>query len=350
MTRAASIQSFANVISNWRRDLKTYVVRRGTEVVCGTSTFETDPAIAADFSIVRAGLRMTWLRTLGAARVKSFTATSGLGHRFVCHVGDIAEYPFYFRKAYEKELELCAAWLRQDADPVMYDIGANDGFFCSQLAQMLADQRVQIYAVEPVPQTFAKLVQSVRRLELEDRVQPIAAAIVDISRLVSVRFSRGKSLLSKVDLYEGNGRAAVDQTAICAGITLDELCSRVEMNPSLVKIDVEGSEAAALRGAKKLLSGCNRPAILFEYSPFTLKQSGENPGSLVELLCGSELYYVDDLVGQKMPFGATVEQIDNIQWTCNLFAVPRTSNAARKWASALLEARRRLGLAASQIS
>jgi len=346
MTRVAPIRSLANALSDWRRNLREYVVRRGTELMCGTLMFQSDP-IATDFSIVGVGLRMTLLRALGAARIRSFTATSGLGHRFVCHIGDIAEYPFYFRKAYEKELELCAAWLRRDADPAMCDVGANDGFFSSHIAQMLADRKLQICAVEPVPPTFARLVQSVRRLGLEDRVQPIAAAVVDVSRPVRVNFSQGKSLLSKVDLHEGAGRTTGDETAICAGITLDELCSQVAMTPSLVKIDVEGSEAAVLRGAKKLLSGGNRPAILFEYSPFTLKQSGEKPEALVELLRGNDIYYVDDFVGQKMPFGAPVGQFDKIQWTCNLFAVPTTDAASRQWASALREARQRLGLEAA---
>ena len=42
------------------------------------------------------------------------------------------------------------------------------GFFATQLAQMLARQSPEVYAFEPVPTTFVKLVQSVNQLGLND--------------------------------------------------------------------------------------------------------------------------------------------------------------------------------------
>ena len=332
----------ARGLLGWQRDLRTYVVRRGIQIVCGTSAFPSETLVVPDIPLVRAAVRMMWLRALGAVGVKSLVTTSGLGHKFVCHIGDIAEYPFYHRHAYEKELELCAAWLRQEHEPVMYDVGANDGFFSSQIAQMMADRPIQIYAIEPVPLTFAKLVHSVRRLGLENCIQPIAAAVVDDLRLVRVGFYQGKSLLSQVLSQKINNRTG-DEIAISAGINLDELWTFVRRSPNLVKIDVEGSEVAVLRGARNLLSGLSRPAMMIEYSPFALNECGESAGSLVELLEGYDIYYVNDHCGQKMPFGSLIAEIEKIQWTCNLFAVPAVEGSSGRWASALEQARHRLG-------
>jgi hypothetical protein len=55
---------------------------------------------------------------------------------------------------------------------------------------------------------------------------------------------------------------------------------------------------------------------------------------LLELLSGYELHYVDDLSGQKIPFGSPV-QAENIDWICNLFAVPLTEYSNRRWATVL---------------
>ena len=334
------LRRYASRLSGWKRDLKTYVVNRGVQVVCGASAFESE-TVAADIPLARAALGMMWLRVLGAIGVNSIIATSGLGHKFVCHVGDLAEYPFYHRRAYSKELELCAAWLRQESEPVMYDVGANDGFFSSQIAQMMTGRSVQIYAFEPVPATFAKLVQSVRRLGLEDRIQPIAAAVVDDSRLVRIGYSHGMSLLSQVTSEEINRRSGRN-IAICAGVTLDELYSLIRRRPSLLKIDIEGSEVAALRGARNILSRLDKPAIAIEYSPFTLNERGENPRGFSESLKGYTVHYIDDHCGQRMPFGIRVHDVEEINWTCNLFAVPAVEGSSGRWASALEEAQHRL--------
>ena len=45
---------------------------------------------------------------------------------------------------------------------------------------MLAHRTPIIYAFEPVPTTFAKLVQSVQRLGLNNSIVPVPAAVVAI--------------------------------------------------------------------------------------------------------------------------------------------------------------------------
>ncbi|MFH1342289.1 MAG: FkbM family methyltransferase [Pseudomonadota bacterium] len=321
-----------------RQDLRTRIISRGVRAVCGPSTTVPTTA-AANIPLFSAGLRFVWLKVLGAAGIKNFVARSGLGYDFVCHIGDLSEHPYYHRRANENELALCAAWLHDESEPVVLDVGANVGFVSTQLAQMLAARSPTIYAFEPVPTTFAKLVQSVKALGLQDRVQPIAAAILDEPRQVCLSYSLKNSLYAQITPDGLNPRVG-DHLAYAQGDTLDAFCSLKGVRPALLKIDVEGSEVAVLRGASRLLSRSDRPAILIEYNPLTLSECGASERSLSELLAGYALYYVDDLEGQVMPFGSPVSRIDEIAWICNLFAVPEGSSG--RWAAALERAVHRL--------
>jgi FkbM family methyltransferase len=318
--------------SRWRQRLRTYVVNHGIQVMCG-STGDVSAAAATDIPLISGAMRLAWLKALHAVGVTRFVATSGLGYDFVCHTGDLANFPFYFRRAYQAELELCAAWLHAEDSPVVYDIGANAGFISTQLAQMLAGRTPKIYAFEPVPATFAKLAQSVERLGLTASVHPVPAAVVDSPGPVRISYSEKNSLLAQVSPRGLNARVG-DKLAPAKGITLDQFCASVEAFPKLVKIDVEGSEVAVLRGARSLLSRPDRPAILIEHNPVTLRESGYSLRTLIDLLPGYAFHYVDDLGGQKIPFGHPIE-VEKIDWTCNLFAVPLAESSADRWASVL---------------
>jgi FkbM family methyltransferase len=339
---AASDGEARPAAGSWRTDLKNRVVTWGIRVVCGADSTISASA-AADVSVVRAGLGMLWLRTLGALGVRSFVSRSGLGHKFVCHVGDLAEHPFYVPNAFRNELALCAAWLEQETAPVAYDVGANVGFFCTQLAQMVA-KPTQIYAFEPVPTTFVKLVQSVQRLGLADRVHTIAAAVGEDHEPLQMNYSDGNSLYAQIRSDEPNPRAG-SALAYAAAVTLDRFHAAAGATPALIKIDVEGSEIAVLRGAEHLLARVEPPAVMFEYNPMTLAERGASTREFATLLAGYELFYVDDLEGQRLRFGAPVPEVDDIDWICNVFAVPRAAVASGRWAAALARASGRVGAA-----
>jgi FkbM family methyltransferase len=337
----------ANIrLNGWRRELREFVIRRGMKAMCGTADF-VPTSVADDIPLVSGGMRFAWLKALGAVGVKDFVAVSGLGYRFVCHVGDLAEYPFYHRRAYARELALSAAWLESEERPVVYDLGANVGFISTHLAQILEDRSPRIYAFEPVPLTFEKLVRSVRRLGLNDRVHPIAAAVVDELREVRIAWSPGNSMLSQVvpeapGIRHSNGFRHANGFAHATGITIDAFSARTGTHPTLVKMDVEGSEVAALRGARRLLAADDRPAIIFEHNPATLAECGATSAALAELLAGYAFFYVDDFDGQKRPFGSAIESLGSVDWACNIFAAPERQATEERWRSVLKRARTRL--------
>jgi FkbM family methyltransferase len=316
---------------NWRRRLRTHIVSRGVRVMCGSADY-VSADYASDFPLLSGAVRLAWLKALGALGVKSFVTTSGLGYDFVCHTGDLANFPFYDRRAYRAELELCVGWLQGEDSPVVYDIGANDGFISTHLAQMLAGHTPSIYAFEPTPTTLAKLVQSVKRLGLSDSIHPVAAAVIDNPRPVLVSYRERNSLLAQIR-PPGSNPGVGEKIAKAEAVTLDGFSASIGTLPKLIKIDAEGSEAAVFRGAQTLLSRPDRPAILFECSPNALAERGESVATVTDQLHGYALHYVNDYCGQKLPLGEPLDDPEKINWVCNLFAVPRTESAARRWAS-----------------
>ena len=324
---------------NWPWRLRKWIVKKGISIMCPNSSLSTN--VAADIPLFRAGMRLAYVKALAALGISNFVARSGLGYNFVCHVGDLAAFPFYHPGAYRAELELASAWLRMTEQPLAFDVGANEGFFACHLAQMIG-RRGKIYAFEPVPETFAKLAYSVSRLGLTARVKPIPAAVLDSSGLVQLSWPDRNSLMAQVT--PRLNRRADHRLTWANAIPLDTFCALVGSRPSLVKIDAEGSEAAVLRGAAHLLASSEPPAILFEFNPITLAECGEDVDTLAANLTGHILYYVDDLRAQMLPFGEMVENLRKISWICNLFAVPRADAAVRWWAAVSGQVRQRLAM------
>jgi len=79
---------------------------------------------------------------------------------------------------------------------------------------------------------------------------------------------------------------------------------------------------------------------LFEQNPITLRESGVSVRALRDLLPGYRLHYVDDLRGQKIPFGEPIQEADEIDWICNLFAVPLAESSSKRMMSVLTQLRK----------
>ena len=89
-TCTAQVNRVGNLPS-WRQRLRTHVVSRGIQMMCG-STVDVSADAAADIPLVRAAVRLSWLKALNAVGVTRFIATSKIGYDFVCHTGDLANF------------------------------------------------------------------------------------------------------------------------------------------------------------------------------------------------------------------------------------------------------------------
>lgn len=162
-----------------------------------------------------------------------------------------------------------SAWLveqpRLRAGDVVLDVGANIGWY-SVLCDRLAEPGVAIFAFEPDPENAALLRHNLER-NRASRVQVVTTAVSDSEREATLhRFAggnRGRHTL--LPLYSGDD-IAVKTT------TLDHFWSRAGLGTRplrLLKIDIEGHEAAAMRGGAQVLARCE--LLLMEYSPRFLR-------------------------------------------------------------------------------
>lgn len=143
-------------------------------------------------------------------------------------------------------------------DDLFLDIGANAGSY-TVLAAGSAGARV--IAVEPLPATVGRLEENVRLNGLEARVRVVPCVVS--SEPGRRRITSGHDTKNRVVQDEagpGNGPGTVEVEATTVDRLLGGAC------PFIVKLDVEGHEAAVLAGAEAMLASPGPAAILVEIS------------------------------------------------------------------------------------
>lgn len=168
----------------------------------------------------------------------------------------------------------------QDGD-VAIDIGANIGWYSLILDRIAGERKVDIFAFEPDPTNFDLLTENISR-NSATRVSIVQCAVADVTGHQTLHLynksNRGRhSLLA---IHDG-------ETVDVNTVTLDEFWKSSSLGarlPRFIKMDIEGFEFMALRGATSVLSRC--PMVMLEYSPGYMKAASIAPGELVDLMLG----------------------------------------------------------------
>jgi FkbM family methyltransferase len=190
--------------------------------------------------------------------------------------------------------------------PVLLDIGANCGLM--SIPRLILGDVTRVYCAEPDPLNFAALVRNVVANGLAGLVLPDQAAIGAASG--PVRLRRAK--------YPGGHRvvgnaAHGDGTLEVPSYTLDDWCDRLTIDPDLVtyiKVDVQGSEVAVLRGASRLLAR-SHIAWQIEVNPELVEAAGTSVEALCDLCAAHFTHFVDlDKSAQGARAGRTQELKD----------------------------------------
>ncbi len=148
---------------------------------------------------------------------------------------------------YEKEgLRVLLEEMNQQG--VVFDVGANIGYFTCLIAHHCGDAHV--HAFEMGGENFRILKNNIALNGLKN-VVAIWGAVSDTSGVVKVIDSPvGNAVLKIVD-YKIKG----DDLVPVNSISLDDYCVEKNVLPDIVKIDVEGAEMKVLQGMKKILAG-----------------------------------------------------------------------------------------------
>jgi FkbM family methyltransferase len=150
-------------------------------------------------------------------------------------------------------------------EPVVFDVGANEGNYAKSVLELKPSARV--YAFEPHPVTYGRL----------------AALAVGPEHLVAVNAACG-STAGQMVLYDYAGSEGTQHASLHAGviegihhgtanrhdvgvIALDSFVEEHNISHiDLLKIDTEGHELDVLKGTKKLLGEGRIHAVQFEFN------------------------------------------------------------------------------------
>jgi len=173
--------------------------------------------------------------------------------------------------------EQIAVILRARLKPrdIFVDVGANVGYF----SLLAATRCARVISFEPNPACASVLEENIS---------------LNLVKNVDVRRVALSDHCGSADLYfgiPGNLGAASFKTdrgdkVLVPLETLERAMSGI--TPSLIKIDVEGSELAVLRGAISILQRTDAPDVICEISEYSLRCLGTSKDELFEFMgaCG----------------------------------------------------------------
>jgi FkbM family methyltransferase len=163
-------------------------------------------------------------------------------------------HPGYALGTSEPALQATLVEVLQPGD-VFYDLGANVGFF-TLLAARLVGPTGRVIAFEPDPRNAATLRGNIDANDF-DNVQIIEQGVSEQSGTMSFMLAD-----STASHFVGDGAAVAGTTPVPV-TSLDDFLTDGVPAPTVLKLDIEGEEVRALRGAARLLR-THRPTVICE--------------------------------------------------------------------------------------
>jgi len=164
----------------------------------------------------------------------------------------------------------------------VFDVGANVGLYTQAMAEIVGP-RGMVHAFEPVPPTFDTLSQRftdrrrwfnvhLHRLVVSDRPGSV--------EMILPGSDSGQASLRHH--HEAAWTAAEPSTEYPAeATTLDAFVAKHPMRVDFIKIDIEGAELLALRGADRLVTG-QHPILFIEVWERWIADFGYSAGALAD--------------------------------------------------------------------
>jgi FkbM family methyltransferase len=204
-------------------------------------------------------------------------------------VSETVGWTCFRRREWDPHVEACIRSLLRPGMTAI-DVGANLGYFTAVMAQCVGSSG-RVFAFEPVVETFQLLTRTVA-LNADVQVTALRLALGVEEGEIEITYDRRHSGIATMHPDHVSG-----ETQQVTVRTLDALVSGGEVGaPDLMKVDVEGHELEAMRGAVETIRAAT-PAIVFEYNERAARTAGWTLAQAAELLlsCGAyEFALIDD--------------------------------------------------------
>lgn len=150
-------------------------------------------------------------------------------------------------------------------EDVVFDIGAHFGFY-SLLANKLISKKGSILSFEPCKAVFEILKKNTNNF---DSIQIHNLAISNSSGFVIMsefppHLSEYNTVIPNIYKEESWYQKTIQHKSKVKSMTLDDFIKREEITPTIIKLDVEGSELNIIKGSKYLLKSYS-PVLIVEH-------------------------------------------------------------------------------------
>lgn len=223
-------------------------------------------------------LAQAFLRKIQAREDVLIESLSG-ARFFVPHLSEPLAFHLLVNGCYEPETDNFILGHLKPGDAFI-DAGANIGLFAVSAARKVGAEG-RVVAIEPSPTVFRYLQRNVES-NLLDNVTAMRVAASDENREAAPFYA------APMDHF-GMGALAPQfhhEPCVVKTRTLDDILTASKLRRvAVLKVDVEGHEAAVFRGAKELLVNSPAPAIIFEFCDWAeARFQGGYPGQAQEFL------------------------------------------------------------------
>lgn len=202
------------------------------------------------------------------------------GIQMECDLSRFIQRHLYYLGHYEAEQ--IAFWMQCARQAkVIFDVGANVGLY--SLAAAASHPGAAIHAFEPTPELVERFRTNIA-LNQFDHNAVNAIAVGQQSGEIYLHYSGVKDGANEGMNYVSpeTGRAT---DCIVPMISLDDYCQQQQIGSiDLLKIDIEGHEYNALRGAENLLRQSAIDCIFMELNSWAVERSGHTLSDIITLL------------------------------------------------------------------
>ena len=234
----------------------------------------------------------------------------GVGNRVYEHAFPIYRLCYRAFKAYTDRAERQLLRSTLPAGAVVVDAGANIGIYSQFLSRCVGPTGV-VHSFEPSPGNFRRLQSATRNLA---NVRLSQAAVGECSGRSKLYLSDKLNVDHRTYTSEGDSRRAVPIDIIA----LDDYF-KPGQRVDLIKMDIQGYELHALRGANRVLADNPSAKLIFEFWPYGLKQAGANWIDLIATLESKNMTVCQVTTHGLTPFRSESVR-ESPDWYVNLFA------------------------------
>jgi FkbM family methyltransferase len=258
-------------------------------------------------------MRVVFYGSSTAPVMSGVSVLRSVGNEFYQHAFPIYRPLYSAYKAYADRAERQLLRRILSVGDIVVDAGANIGIY-SQFLSRCVGETGAVHSFEPAPENFKRLLAATRRFR---NVHVSQAAVGERS---------GHSELYLSGTLNVDHRTYPSNEAARRVVRIEILALDDYFKPGhrvdLIKMDIQGYELHALRGAKRVLQENADISLLLEFWPSGLYQAGVHWEEFVEMLKGASMNLCLVARYGLVPFD-TRDVRSDVSWYVNLFASRR---------------------------